>query len=290
MPLASALSVQGSDKLTIRRFRRVLAKHEGARVFISAENLFSLSGVGINHLKRLMGNRDTWIMCYVRDYPGWLQSLYAQKTKRGVNHLDFDEFYEKSREAVSALPSLNRWAEVFGWDFMRIRPLEAGAFVGGDLVADVMDALGVVGSISKVEALNVAPPWMVIELQRAVVRAARERGLTISPQSARHMGRLFERSMDGTVSPRIQYITQAQWSDLAALYETDMQALNVKANVPRPAAPREPGERAFLPDSSRVPDSVKRGIEQTLSEARFSSVHIPPDLVALIRSVVGNGG
>ncbi|MBN9022507.1 MAG: hypothetical protein J0H08_10540 [Rhizobiales bacterium] len=286
MALASALSVDGSDLLTIRRFRRVLAKHDNAKVFVSAENLFSLSTASIEHLKRLVKGRETRIICYVRDYPGWLQSLYAQSTKRGVNHLDFDDFYETSRSRISILPSLNRWAKVFGWDAMRIRPLEADALVGGDLVADVMNALGVEGEISNVEALNVSPHWMVVELQRAVVLAGRERSLPISPQNARHMGRLFERCTGDTASPRIQYVTRAQWDDLSALYERDMLTLNANSDVPRPAAPRPPDERAFLPESSRVPEAVKREIEQTLSAGRFSAAQIPPHVVSLIRSVI----
>lgn len=288
MDLASALSVDGSDLLTIRRFRRVLAKHASARIFVSAENLFSLSTVGIEHLKRLMNGRETRIIGYVRDYPGWLQSLYAQTTKRGVNHLDFDQFYENSRNTISVLPSLNRWARVFGWGAMRIRPLEADALVGGDLVADVMDALGVEGEITNVEALNVAPHWMVVELQRAVVRAGRERSLPISPHSARYMRRLFERCMTDTASPRIQYVTRAQWDDLAAAYEADMLALNGKADVPRPATAPPPGERAFLPDFSRVSDAFKGDVEKGLSEGKFSAAQIPPYLVSLIRSVISS--
>lgn len=283
--LASALYEPQSDPSTLRKFRRDVGKYQKAKVFISAEALFSLNRQSLEHLKRLIRGRETRILSYVRDYPNWLQSVYAQRTKRAVNTLSFDEYYQVTRNATSVLPRLDRWADAFGWEMMRVRPLDAASLVGGDLISDVLHSLGVDTLPGDVESLNVTPHWIALELLRAVVLAAKAESIVLDPRTARVTRALFE-SCTANVKPhRAQYFTKEQWRDLAELYKSDIEALSKRTNVPLNITLREPDERPFLPDFSAIPERVKIDVSDKLNQPPHSD-RIPPDVLALVRRVL----
>jgi len=283
--LASALYEPLTDPATLKKFRKDVRKHLKAKVFVSAEALFSLNRPHLKHLKRLIGDRETRILCYVRDYPGWLQSVYAQRTKRSVNTLDFDEYYRATRQTTTVLPRLERWAEAFGWDKMRIRPLDAASLAGGDLITDVLQAMEVNASPGEVESLNVTPHWITLELQRALVMAAAQAGVTIDPRAGRVTRALFESCATGVKPSKVQYFTKEQWLDLAELYKADMKALSQRTEVPLAINLREPGERAFLPEFSAIPETVVTSIRQKLELPEHTS-RMQPDMTALVRELL----
>ena len=283
--LAAALQKPGSDSLTLRSFRTVVRSSRNEKVLISAESLFSLKRQDIQHLRRLIGGRETRILCYIRDYASWLQSVYAQATKRTINILDFDEFYRVTRPSITVLPKLERWAEVFGWDKMRIRPLDPQSLEGGDLITDFLQALGVDSPLS-LEPLNVAPHWMTLELQRALTAAAASTlGATVDPRVGRVTRALFESCVADVRPRKLQYFTKEQWRDLSALYKADMEALSARTEIPFGMALQEPEERAFLPDFKQIPQAVKACIREKLESAEFGS-RIRPDVTALLRSLL----
>lgn len=265
--LSSALYDPESDPSTLRKFRRDARKHQKSKVFISAEALFSLGRPQIQHLKRLIGNRETRILAYVREYPGWLQSVYAQRTKKASNALDFDEYYKLTRPTMTILPRLERWADAFGWEKIRVRPLEPAALVGGDLITDVLHALDVKDSPGDVASLNITPHWITLELQRALVLAAAEApAVTIDPKSARRTRAFIESCVSDVKPHRVQYFTKEQWRDLAELYRADMESLSKRMGTPLPVSLREPEERPFLPAFSAIPENVKTNIKEKLRE------------------------
>lgn len=283
--LASALYDPPSDPATLKKFRKDVRKNLKSKVFISAEALFSLNRPHLQHLKRLIGDRETRILVYVRDYPSWLQSVYAQRTKRTVNTLDFDGYYRATRETTTILPRLERWAEAFGWDKMRIRPLDAASLAGGDLITDVLQALDVNGSPGDIESLNVTPHWVTLEFQRALVLAAAAAGVTIDTRAGRVTRALFESCAADVKPRRVQYFTKEQWLDLADLFKADMKALSMQTEVPLGINLQEPGERAFLPDFSAIPESVKADVKDKLKRPEHAS-RIPPDVMPLLQRLL----
>jgi len=282
--LSAALYDPESDPSTLRKFRRDVRKHQKSKVFISAEALFSLGRPHLQRLKRLIGDREIRILAYVREYPGWLQSVYAQRTKKASNALDFDEYYKLTRPTMTILPRLERWADAFGWEKIRVRPLEPAALVGGDLISDVLHALGVNDSPGNVESLNITPHWIALELQRALVLAAAEApAVIIDPKSARRTRAFFESCVADVKPHRVQYFTKEQWRDLADLFQADMEGLSKRMGTPLPVSLREPEERAFLPEFSAIPENVKNHIREKLREREHQLRVEPAVLEALKR-------
>jgi len=284
--LASALHSPKSDQATIRKFRKNVTRYQKKKVFISGEALFSLTRPSLERLKRMIGERETRILCYVRDYPNWLQSVYAQRTKRATNTLDFDAYYKSVRENISVLPRLERWADAFGWEAIRVRPLDPGVLVGGDLIRDVLHALGVSTPPANVESLNVAPHWVTLELQRALAMAGKSAPIgEIDAKSARATRDLFESCAAGVQPSRAQYLTKEQWEDLTQTYRADMDALSKRMGMPFPITLREPPERPFLPDFAAIPASVKESVRSKLEQTGHRS-RIHPDVVGLLQTLL----
>ncbi len=280
--LASALQT-GKDLEALEKFRKDVRQNKRKKIFISAESLFNLKRARIRHLKRQVRDRELRLLCYIRDYPSWVQSIYGQRTKRTDNLEDFDGFFQSIRPRVSALPGLERWAEVCGWAAMHVRPLQPEALAAGDLVADTLHALGVNALAPDLEDRNVAVHWMVLEMQRALAAAAKERSIAFDARQAKEMRRLFIRCTEGVEPRRVQYITREQWKDLAELYRSDMAAVGKQVGVTFPINLTAPPERPFLPDFSAVSEAVKSDVLRDLGTAR----RLDPALIELIHEVFG---
>lgn len=284
--LAAALHAPQDDPDTIQKFRKDVRKNKRRKIFISAESLFSLTRESMQRLKRHAGDRDIRILCYVRDYPSWLQSIYAQRTKRAGNVDDFDAYYRAIRDNISALPRIQRWAESFGWEAMHVRPLLPEALVGGDLVTDVLHFLGVETLPDNVEVRNVAPHWVTLELLRALAAAARSTSIgVLDPRSVRLTREVFEKCAASVKPSRAQYFTREQWLDLAELFRADMQSLGRYLSVSFPVNLQEPPERPFLPDISVVADAVKADVLENLNTARYQS-RLQAPVLELVREVL----
>lgn len=284
--LAAALQTPKSDPETIEKLRKDVRRNKRKKVFISAEALFSLTTDGMAQLKRHAGGREIHLLCYIRDYPSWLQSIYGQRTKRAANIENFDVYYTAMRKSISALPRIERWAEVFGWKAMHVRPLLPEALHDGDLICDVLHALGLNAISPDVETLNVSPHWMSLELQRAVARAARSASVAFDLRSAKLTRQLFEKCTEGVEPRRVQYLTREQWLDLAELYRLDMEALGRHMGQPFPVNLTPPPERPFLPDFSAVPEKVKRDVLESLDQGLYQS-RLEPALVDVLRKALG---
>lgn len=284
--LAAALNAIDSDRATIRKFRKDLAQAASRNVFVSAEALHSLKRDGIARLRRFTRDRDVQILFYVRDYPSWIPSMYAQPTKHGRNLQDIDSFVRGGRRNLSVVARLDRWAEAFGWEAMRIRPLDASILVGGTLIADLLHALGVAEPPPEVARENESPHWMTLEIVRALAIAATTSAIgSVGPRSLKGIVRLCEACMDPATPRRTPYLTRAQWLDAAELYRRDMEALGQRVGMMFPVALPEPLEREFLPDFEAVPRDVCATILDRLDDPRFSSP-IDPAASILLRDLL----
>lgn len=286
--LATALQSQGSDIETIEtieKFRKDIRRIKRKKALISAEALFNLRRRFIRRLKRHAGGRQIRVLCYVRDYPSWVQSIYGQRTKRGANVQDFDAFYSTIRRGVTALPGLERWAEVFGWEAMHVRPLLPETLAGGDLVSDVLHVLGVNALSPDVETRDATQHWMSLELQRALAEAAQSRSTAFDFRAATVTRRLFEKFTSGVEPRRVQYFTTDQWLELADLYRTDMAALGQHLGMSFPINLTAPPERPFLPDLAHVAETLKTDLLKHVSAPRFQR-HLAPALIELLQEIL----
>lgn len=281
--LAAALNDIDSDRPSIKKFRKDLARSPSPHVFISAEALHSLKDDGIARLRWLTRQHEVRILFYVRDYPSWIPSLYAQSTKNGRNLADIDSFVRSGRKNLSVVARLERWAEAFGWEAIRVRPLEASALVGGTLIADLLHALGIDAPPPEVARENESPHWMTLEIVRAVgIAATKSGGESVDLRSLKGIRSLCEVSLDPATPRRTPYLTRAQWHKAADLYRRDMETLGQHAGTTFPIALREPAEREFLPDFDAVPRDVCEAILGRLDEPRFSG-RIDPAVSAVLR-------
>jgi hypothetical protein len=284
--LAAALCDPKEDFETLKRFTERLQKSPHPKVFISGEALFSITREGMLRLKRRLDGRDIRILAYVRDYPSWLQSVYAQRTKRGMNSLDFDAYYKSVRKNVTILPRVERWASVFGWQSIRIRGLDPAILVGGSLVSDVLHALSVGETPPEVPSLNAQPHWITLEVQRALAIAAAGSPVgKIDLRTARATRELFEPCVADIEPRRVQYLTSEQWRELAGRYRRDMISVAERTGAWFPVVLEEPNERAFLPGISAVPAAVRAKILAKVREASFAD-RVKPEVIALIGKVL----
>lgn len=284
--LAAALNDIDSDRPSIKKFRKDLVRSPSPNVFISAESLHSLKDDGIARLRWLTRSEQVRILFYVRDYPSWIPSMYAQSTKNGRNLADIDSFFRSGRKNLSVVARLDRWAEAFGWEAIRIRPLEASALVGGDLVADVLHALGIDAPPPEVARENQSPHWITLEIVRALGLAAIRSGIaSVDLRSIKGIARLCEVSIDPARPRRTSYLTRAQWHKAADLYRRDMETLGQRVGTTFPVALHEPAEREFLPGFDAVPRDVCEAILAHLDEDRFS-VRIDPAVSAVLRDLL----
>jgi hypothetical protein len=284
--LAAALNFIDSDRPTIKKFQKDLARSSSPNVFLSAEAFHNLRDEGLARLKWITRNQQVRILFYVRDYPSWIESMYAQSTKKNSNLKDFDSFFEAGWQNLSVVARLEKWAGVFGWESLRIRPLDASVLVGGDLISDLLHALGAEDPPPKVLRKNESPHWMILEIMRALGIAATKSAIgSVDNRSIKVLRRLIEDCIDPNTPRRIQYLTRAQWLEAADLYQNDMGVLARHIGMTIPASLRGPQEREFLPDFNAVPRDVRRAIHDRMQDARFSA-RINPSVSAVLEELL----
>lgn len=85
-------------------------------------------------------SRVTYVL-YLRRQDLWLASSYSQQLRNGMT-LTFDQYMRRARgRDYHRLASV--WTAVAGGDALKLRLLEPGALVGGDLIDDFCDAAGI---------------------------------------------------------------------------------------------------------------------------------------------------
>lgn len=279
--LAASLTDRSADRSPLRQFRHDLGHSTHDKVFMSAEALMPMSKAGINLLRRLTVDREVRLLAYIRPYPEWLRSLYAQRTKRATSSIDFDQFYSEVASQTSALASLKTWASVFGWPAIRARPLEPAALSGGTLLTDLLDALDIRMPSPHVEAANVAPHWITLELLRALATAVG----SVEMKAVRVISAIAEECAKG-VSPRIpQYLTPAQWHAANRLYDRDLRILgtHMRLSFTNPGA--APSPRPFLPSIEAIPASIKSDILAALLHSPLRR-RVRDDVVSVLTSLL----
>jgi hypothetical protein len=293
-PLAKAFTeskhveARGALKAALAR----LASESPDKTFLLSSEVFEFArSEGIAELAEAIAPHKAQILFYVRDFTKMIPSKYAQRTKTGANHKNFDEFLDIAHEMrwLSFTKIVTRWAEQFGWDAMRVQVLDRETLVHGDLLRDAWSALGLPADAfdrcdpSSLEPVNTSPNWVALEAVREVNRKLsnaeldlptdqKTRGLrrTKALEEARfaveglRVGKLLDICEQATKDVRLaerpgQYLNLQQWTTLDELFRAEIERLNQKLPGPPVMAPasRPPPERAFLPQFSELTEQER---------------------------------
>lgn len=257
---------------------RVGMNAEFKHILVSSE---MFEGCEASHVARIRSRlapaaREFRIVLILRDLLDLIPSSYGQKIRYGLNLYDFDTFFdERMRETrVDYFQTANRWADVFGWDALRVRPLDSRFLKNGDLIDDFLDTVGIdilspeVGNLKRAGVVNAAGGWKTLEAIRGL--HAGRHGLPsghplercLSGARVRRQGKEIEeiaRAIGedlGWNAERGEYFTRQQAERVSEIYAQAIQALNrrLSSDLPAPLTLEERGfvGRPFLPDVSRI--------------------------------------
>lgn len=255
-PLAWTLQSDSfQDSPVLKEFSELLGKFSDRKIVISSEFLFGLPPHGIAAIREIARGHTVQVLAYVREYPGWFQSLYAQATRTGKNLANFDLFFDRSWMRSSAMQDLSKWAEVFGWENIRLRSLDPESLSGGTLLGDLSSILGV--ALRDSPQLNTSPHWIEIEFLRELHNVDRTIGR--NPAFRRDLQavcRHLRTCLDSVSISEARYLKPAQWSMLADLYKKDARLFSERAGVDIPPRTIDSAERPFLPSLADAPKSI----------------------------------
>lgn len=167
-------AVQGSS--SAKHLKSQLGILNGKSAIISAEYFDAQSANGIKNLMSLLAPNDVRIVVYIRRQEEIITSRYLQQLKTGGNHDSFDEWFHKRCGAYQDVPEkfynysalLDRWSAIVGMERMVVRLLDKERMVGGNLIDDFFDAIGINEatrkSFERIDGANVSPSYKTSQL------------------------------------------------------------------------------------------------------------------------------
>jgi hypothetical protein len=298
-----------------------LAAEGPDKTFLLSSEVFEFARpAGIQELAEAVAPHETQILFYVRDFTKMIPSKYAQRTKTGGNHKNFDDFLNIAHEMrwLSFTRIVTNWAEQFGWDAMRVQVLDRETLVHGDLLRDAWAALGLPADAfdqcdpASLEPVNTSPNWVALEAVREVNRRLskadlglpsdqKTKGLrrTKAMEEARfavdglRVGKLLDVCEQATTEAGLaerpgQYLSLEQWTTLNDLFRKEIRRLNGRlpgSPVMVPSS-RPPPERPFLPQFSELSDEERARMGRRVLTARAVK-RLPPTVIDTIASAFG---
>jgi hypothetical protein len=260
-------------------------------LIVSAENLEEAETAEALRLQALKRREDEEIrvVMIIRDLVGLTPSSYTQMVKLGVKTHTFDDFFAKriKDRRVNFFRTARRWADAFGWESLRVRPLDPAHLLNGDLIDDFLSLADVDPADPTVKALvrpgmaNVNPGWRVVEAIRALYDGRgglpRDHPLARAASYTREeRDRLAEFAIRlgaerGWNDDKGRYLTREQAQRCLETHQLSIHKLNRHLAVKLPKAP-ELDERGFVPrdqppDASRIPQSELRAFYDALALA-----------------------
>jgi hypothetical protein len=294
--------------LAMAKLREAMQADDGTSYLLSSESFLKhkepRSRRNAEALRAFLGTARVQVLIYIREYPAWVESIYAQKTKRGENTLDMDGFvaHRCRPESVSVVEGVKPWVEVFGAENVRLRSLQRENLVGGDLILDLLEAMAIRTPMPPFKRVNESPPWTFLELAREIASglpAARaEAEEDALPENGgdlavrQWMQRLAIRGglalqAAGLEPHRIQYMSRADWCGLRDLYNRDVAALNalLPGHVIPPSTTPEPAERGPAPSWRDVPEEIRQAYLGILAKPGLLKA-MPASFAAAVRAVL----
>jgi hypothetical protein len=265
-------------------------KSSGHQTTIISSELFEASDVAqVSLLRRALSvaGQPFRIVLVVRNLLDLLPSSYFQKIRGGVKVYSFDEFFEH-RIGLSRTNCFNPakiWAEVFGWDAIRVRLLDTKHLLRGDLVSDFLATAGQSPDMIRDNDLKTPAPantssgWKIQEAVRALHGG--RHGLEMNhplveflevsrPKLAWSLDIAAAQAGEqcGWMADRGLYLTRDQAERALEVFTGAIASLNERLadKLPTPAdlATRGFVERPFLPDVDNIPPAQLREFYEEL--------------------------
>lgn len=138
-------------------------KETGCNTIIISSEYFILAK-DIDAIKEYFIDYEVFVLVYLRRHDEWYESLYNQSIKilhppkweKGIlKYVEWIEYTEKQATRYKEL--LDKWANVFGLNFMLVRPFEKEQFVNNDLIYDFLYTIGgnkFITDVGKYESVN----------------------------------------------------------------------------------------------------------------------------------------
>ena len=292
--------ISGSSKFDPRNgsigdmvdYRRISKK---PNLFLSSEVFEFLETEHIANLKSqllLTGENEFIIIMIVRDLVELIPSSYAQKIKYGRHDYDFDIFFRRrmQEDRVNHYNIAVRWADVFGWESLKVRALDAKFLTNGDLLDDILCLLGIdplsepARRLNRKGIRNVSPGWRVLEAFRALYDKSNgsPKGHKIFKaieQNARErtLGRiaLAVGGDMGWNEDKGTYLTRNQARKCLEVYQRNIVLLNGKVPYYLPFAPELDARgfkgRVVLPSVELIPRDELLDFYDRVAEKWFAS-------------------
>jgi hypothetical protein len=268
-------------------------------MIVSAEMLEECETAQARRLGALRrgGDEEVRVVMVIRDLISLTPSSYSQMVKTGQTIHEFDAFFQRwmRRRRIDYFETAQRWADAFGWQALRVRPLDTAHLLNGELIDDFLEQADIdladprVGALHRRGAVNVGPGWRVVEAIRALyagraglpgdhplaeaARLPRERRETI--------GRIATRigAQRGWNADKGRYLTLAQAEQCLATYEASLGRLNGRLadGLPLPLGLEAQGfaARDGLPGASQVPPAELRAFYDDLAGAVLKRWPLP---------------
>lgn len=122
------------------------ARALGQHVLLSNESLWQLGDDELSRLAHLLTGFTPRVLIYLREQADYVQAMLLQRAKAGKGEIDLadERRIERwmSRRPLDYQALCDRLETIFGSGTVRARAFRADGFVGGDLLVDVLDGLG----------------------------------------------------------------------------------------------------------------------------------------------------
>lgn len=220
---------------------------------LSSEYFFSKSAADgfAEHMPRNLRDR-TRVLVYVRRQDKYAESLYKQHVKVGRILPDPVTHYERSKNSYRYLDELSAHASVFGDDAIQVRPFEGSKLVGGDVIEDLIAALGIREAEGLDRETDASNRSLSREAMEVVGAIARNTGM-----NARQIMREMQRSGDTKLMRSGDVFDMSTRKDMMAFYAQSNAEIQKRF---RPASDDELFDLSDLADIGGVPatDPVER--------------------------------
>ncbi len=263
---------------TISELVEHIVGHSYETTIISSEMFEGADGdaiVKLNESLAAVGQQFRIIMI-IRDMINLMPSSYAQKVRFGRSKYNFDDFFEMriKERRVNFGETAKIWADVFGWENLRIVDLNASRPAGVDLIDDFLDAAAVkqgaaaLSHMPRPGIVNAASGWRVLEAVRALHRG--DHHLPDEHRLVRYMngrdsifnqkriekGAVQVGDLRGWNEDRGQYMTRTQAEVCLDIHCHSIATLNSYLPSPLAMPPdldaRGFVERSFLPEAAHI--------------------------------------
>ncbi len=151
-----------------------LCHRRDRHVIVSSETFSLIRDVA--PIQEALGDVKPTIICYLRRQDTFIQSFYNQAVKNDAEYRPITAYQPPATLDYDKL--LDRWANVFGQENLKIRPYEKDAFKNGDLVTDFLSLIGLdLTPDLKVLAKNTNPrlPGEALEYMRLLNSLVQDR-------------------------------------------------------------------------------------------------------------------